>query len=91
MSVHPARNTNVETGRVNRYEQSVVTDLRNWKQEYQSHWRQPCQSLGKIHDNEGVFYKDHKPLLNLLTIMGVMPLQKTKTGTLIKLRRLKIV
>jgi hypothetical protein len=27
-----------------------------------------------------VFYEDHKPILSLLKIMGVMPLQRTETG-----------
>jgi hypothetical protein len=82
MSVYPVRNQNVETKGVKRDELSITRDLRNWKQEYKLHRRQPFQNLVKNHFNEDVFCEDLKPLLILLRTMGVLPLQRSKAGNI---------
>jgi hypothetical protein len=42
--------------------------------------RPMVHALRENHLSYDVFYEDHKPIISLLRIMGVMPIQRTEAG-----------
>jgi hypothetical protein len=83
MFVYPLRNPNVEK----KFQQTdvlfVAKDLQNLENEGKLRTRQTIQDVGEGRDCTEVFYDDNKYMLNLLRAIGVLPLQRNKTGNII--------
>jgi hypothetical protein len=78
MSVYALRNPHVAKRSANTDVLSTTKYFRNHK----LHSRPVIRNLAGSQITDDVFYEDHKPIFNLLRIMGVLPLQRTETGNI---------